>query len=88
MKLKGEYPVIFITFKNQKHLSYDNFEDRIKMLLSNLYKEHDYLLDSPKLSEFDKGEFRDIILRNPSAGPLSESISNLIMKKCIYFMKI
>ncbi len=78
MDLQGEYPVIFITFKNQKHLSYDNFEDGIKMLLSNLYKEHDYLLDSTKLSEFDKGEFRDIILRNPSAGLLSESISNLM----------
>ena len=78
MKLQGEYPVIFLTFKNQKHLSYDNFEDGIKMLLSNLYKEHEYLLDSDKLSKFDKNEFKDIISRNPSIGLLSEGISNLM----------
>ena len=78
MKLQGEYPVIFITFKNQKHLSYDNFEDGIKMLLSNLYREHEYLLHSPKLSEFDKNDFKEVILRNPSIGLLSEGISNLM----------
>ena len=78
MKFQGKYPVVFITFKNQKHISYDNFEDGIKMLLANLYKEHEYLLDSPKLSEFDKTEFRDILSRNPSIGILSECISNLM----------
>ena len=78
IKLQGEYPVVFITFKNQKHLSYNDFEDGIKMLLSNLYKEHEYLLDSSKLSEFDKSEFREILSRNPSIGILSEGISNLM----------
>ena len=33
MKLQGEYPVIFITFKNHKHISYNNFEDGIRVLL-------------------------------------------------------
>ncbi|AQR97819.1 AAA family ATPase [Clostridium saccharoperbutylacetonicum] len=78
MKLQGEYPVVFVTFKNQKHLSYENFEDGIKVLLSSLYNEHEYLLESSKLSEFDKEEFRDIISRNPSQGLLAEGISNLM----------
>ena len=78
MKLQGEYPVIFITFKNHKHISYNNFEDGIKVLLSNLYKEHEYLLDSHKLSEFDKNEFKEIILTKASIARVSESISNLI----------
>lgn len=78
MKLQGEYPVIFITFKNQKHLSYENFEDGIKVLLSNVYKEHEYLLNSDKLSEFDKSDFKEIILRTASIGVLSEGISNLM----------
>ena len=71
MELQGEYPVIFITFKNQKHLSYDNFEDGIKVLISDLYKEHEYLLYSDKLSEFDKNDFKEIILRKASIGILS-----------------
>lgn len=78
MKLQGEYPVIFITFKNQKHISFENFEDGIKVLLSNLYKEHEYLLDSDKLTEFDKNDFKEIILRKASIGNLSEAISSLM----------
>ncbi len=78
MKLQGEYPVIFITFKNQKHISFENFEDGIKVLLSNLYKEHEYLLDSDKLSEFDKNDFKEIISRKASIGSVSESISSLM----------
>lgn len=78
MKLQGEYPVIFITFKNQKHISFEDFKDGIKMLLSNLYKEHEYLLNSDKLSEFDKNDFKEIILRKASIGILSEGISNLM----------
>ncbi|AGY77747.1 AAA family ATPase [Clostridium autoethanogenum] len=78
MKLQGEYPVIFITFKNQKHISFENFEDGIKVLLSNLYKEHEYLLDSDKLTEFDKNDFKEIILRKASIGNVSEAISSLM----------
>ncbi|WPC40079.1 AAA family ATPase [Clostridium sp. JS66] len=78
MKLQGEYPVIFITFKNQKHISFENFEDGIKVLLSNLYKEHEYLLDSDKLTEFDKNDFKEIISRKASIGSVSEAISSLM----------
>jgi hypothetical protein len=78
MELQGQYPVIFITFKNQKHISFEDFQDGIKVLLSNLYKEHEYLLDSNKLSEFDKNDFKEIISRKASIGVLSEGISNLM----------
>ncbi|EHI97946.1 AAA-ATPase-like protein [Clostridium sp. DL-VIII] len=79
MELQGEYPVIFITFKNQKHLSYEDFKTGIQMLLSNLYKEHEYLLESDKLSEFDKADFKEIISRKAPVGIFSEGISNLMM---------
>jgi len=78
MKLQGEYPVIFISFKNQKHISFEDFQDGIRVLLSNLYKEHDYLLDSDKLTEFDKNDFKEIILRKASIAGMSESISTLM----------
>ncbi|MFW2502803.1 AAA family ATPase [Clostridium diolis] len=78
MGLQGQYPVIFITFKNQKHISFEDFQDGIKVLLSNLYKEHEYLLYSNKLSEFDKNDFKEIISRKASIGVLYEGISNLM----------
>lgn len=63
LESQGAYPVIFITFKNQKHLSYEDFKVGIQMMLSNLYKEYEYLLESDKLSEFDKADFKEIISR-------------------------
>ena len=33
MKLQGEYPVIFITFKNQKHMNYEEFLDGMELLI-------------------------------------------------------
>lgn len=78
MKLQGEYPVIFLTFKNQKYLTYEDFKEGIKLLLSNLYKDHEYLLHSDKLSEFDKKDFKEIVSRSASIALLSEGISNLM----------
>ncbi|WP_297424072.1 AAA family ATPase [Clostridium sp.] len=78
MKKQGEYPVIFITFKNEKYLSYEDFKDGMMFLMSNLYKEHEYLLDSGKLSEFDKNDFKDMIMRKASIGALCNGISSLM----------
>ena len=78
MKLQGEYPVIFLTFKNQKYLNFENLEDGIKLLMSNIYMEHDYLLESQKLSEFDKDKFKAILERKGSIVDFSEALSNLM----------
>lgn len=79
LESQGAYPVIYITFKNQKHLSYEDFKVGMQMMLSNLYKEYEYLLESDKLSEFDKADFKEIISRKAPVGVFSEGISNLMM---------
>ncbi|MVX62520.1 AAA family ATPase [Clostridium chromiireducens] len=78
MKLQGKYPTIFLTFKNEKYQCYEDFKDGITLLLSNLYKEHDYLLESDKLSVFDKEDYRSMISRNVSIAYLSNAISMLM----------
>ena len=78
MNLQGEYPVIFITFKNEKYINYDDFKDGITFLMSNLYKEHDYLLESDKLSSIDKKEFTDIIEKKVSIASLCNGLSTLM----------
>lgn len=78
MKLQGKYPTIFLTFKNEKYQCYEDFKDGITLLLSNLYKEHDYLLESDKLSVFDKEEYRSMISRSVSIAYLSNAISMLM----------
>jgi hypothetical protein len=78
MKLQGKYPTIFLTFKNEKYQCYEDFKDGITLLLSNLYKEHDYLLESDKLSLLDKKEYKDMMSRNVSIAYLSNAISMLM----------
>jgi len=78
MKLQGEYPVIFITFKNQKHISFEDFQDGIAVLLSNLYREHEYLLGSDKLTENDKEKYQAYLKEEINTATLQNSISDLM----------
>lgn len=78
MKLQGEYPVIFITFKNVKYFNYEDFEDGLMFLLSNLYKEHEYLIESDKLSKIDKQDYIDMMERKASTAALCNGISSLM----------
>ncbi|HBJ1651629.1 AAA family ATPase [Clostridium botulinum] len=78
MKKQGAYPVIFLTFKNEKHLSFENFQDGIKSVMYNIYMDHYYLLESEKLSQFDKERFKEILDRKGSIVEFSEALSNLM----------
>jgi len=78
MKMQGKYPVIFLTLKNQKYLNFENIEDGIKLLMSNIYMEHDYLLESEELSVFDKDKFKAILERKGSIVDFLEGLSNLM----------
>ncbi|WP_294407033.1 AAA family ATPase [uncultured Clostridium sp.] len=78
MKMQGEYPVIFVSFKNQKYDTYDGASQGIALLLANLYNEHRYLLDSDKLSEEDKEKFKNILKESGSEADKAEGISTLM----------
>ncbi|NFG28451.1 AAA family ATPase [Clostridium botulinum] len=78
MKMQGAYPVIFLTFKNEKHLSFENLQEGIKSVMYNIYMDHYYLLESEKLSQFDKERFKEILDRKGSIVEFSEALSNLM----------
>src|ERR1700734_764374 len=46
---QNKYPVIFLSFKDLKDSHYDDFYQSFCQLLSSLYTEHAYLLESSKL---------------------------------------
>ena len=78
MELQGEYPVIFITFKNQKHIDYIEFVDGISNLISNLYRDHEYLLSSNKLTENDKIKYEKFLNEEVNTAILQNGISELM----------
>lgn len=59
-KLQGTYPVISLSFANVKEKSYQATRKKICQLITKLYAEHSYLLDSNLLYETDRDYFRRV----------------------------
>jgi len=59
-KLQGTYPVIVLSFADIKETSYRSAQKRICQLITNLYNQCDFLLDSGKLNEKEKGQYQSI----------------------------
>ena len=55
---QGKYPIIFIGFKAFKCKDFETFKEDFKKILSDCYKNYEYLLSSDKLTELDKGKIR------------------------------
>ncbi len=61
-KHQNQYPVINISLKDVKEKKWDNCFESFKTVISQLYKNHDYLLTSDKLADNEKELVNDIIL--------------------------
>ena len=48
----NQYPTIFVSFRQVDGLNFNGAYDMLTMVISELYKEHLYLLDSDKISEY------------------------------------
>jgi len=62
----SKYPVIFITFKDIKHLTWEESLEALKIIISQIFESHDYLLDNNNLSERQFIDFKEIINRTAS----------------------
>ncbi len=60
----GQYPVIFISFKDIVASNYTEACDLLAVTISKLASHHEYLLNSPKLSPLDKRNFEILIDNN------------------------
>ncbi|HVY53967.1 MAG TPA: AAA family ATPase [Gammaproteobacteria bacterium] len=81
-KHQGKYPVIFATFKDIKESSYQAAVNQIKILIQNLFDEHDAVLQSPKLSEINKKIFENYLSGSVNNEELQAAI--LFLSKCLY----
>lgn len=59
-KLQGTYPVISISFANVKERNYVSAREKICQLLTNLYVQYSFLLNSQVLTEKDREYFNRI----------------------------
>jgi Predicted AAA-ATPase/PD-(D/E)XK nuclease superfamily len=79
---QGQYPVIFMTFKDVKDHGFEHALQKMMMLMAEVYKEHRYLLSSPRLSEEDKIFYKAILNAKVDQSMLEGSIKKLTA--CLY----
>ena len=87
MQKQGKYPVIFITFKDVKTNKFNDCMDAIKSILSSLYIEHTYLLDTDLMHSFEKNVYNQIIDKSANQAEYANSLKNLC-KHLYQFHKI
>lgn len=74
---QGKYPVIFLTFKDVKFDTWDATIDKIRGLLQEEYGRHQELLNSDKLSQYEKKYFTKIISATANEVELTSSLERL-----------
>ena len=67
-KWMNQYPVLFLSFKDVDGLTFSSAYEMLSSTLTDLCKEHLYLLDSERLNAYDKA-----ILERLAAGRASET---------------
>jgi hypothetical protein len=77
MNLQGKYPVIYLTFKDEKHSSLDGFIQGIKELISSLYIEHIACLNNNELYDIEKVYYDDVLNQKKSLTSLGNSLKKL-----------
>ena len=74
-KEQGQYPVIFLSLKDLKALTWEQMEKAIKSAISRLFSEYKYLLND--LDKFDTLTFENILLKNTDLEDLKETLKFL-----------
>jgi Predicted AAA-ATPase/PD-(D/E)XK nuclease superfamily len=80
--LQGKYPVIFLTFKELKDISWPEACDNFQIIVSKEYQRHAYLLQSEALSASEKADYLAILERTASQALFGTSLQFLM--SCLY----
>ena len=75
IKEQGQYPVIFISMKGIKDITWEQAKSSLKILISKLYSEFKYLLDN--LDEFDLPRFKKYLLADIDFANLKNALEFL-----------
>ena len=86
-KHQGQYPVIFLTFKDVKFDSWEATIDKIKGLLQAEFGRHLELQNSDKLAEYEREYFSKILEGKANEVDLTSSFENLSKMLCKHYGK-
>ncbi|MDJ0838528.1 MAG: AAA family ATPase [Acidobacteriota bacterium] len=72
----GRYPVIFLTFKDLKADTFDDFLDLFRNMMAKAFRDRKYLMED--LDEFDAEDFRKIAKKQGNPADLKDSLTLLM----------
>jgi hypothetical protein len=77
MTHQGQYPIIYLTFKDVKQNNWDDCYDKVRKVISSEFSRHKYLYESDALSEFEKKSFYSVLEGSASRATLENSLKDL-----------
>ena len=63
----NQYPTVFVSFRQVDGLDFSGAYDMLTLVIADLFKRHMYLLDSDKISDYDKDIVKQLICGDASA---------------------
>lgn len=86
-KWMNQYPTIFLSFKDVDGLSFASAYNMLSATVTDLYKEHLYLLDSDKINLYDKKIIGRIVEGKASVTEVKKSLELLIEVMRVHYGK-
>ena len=86
-KWMNQHPTIFLSFKDVDGLTFLSAYDMLSATVTDLYKQHLYLLESNKVNSYDKEIIRKFVEGKASVTEVKKSLSLLIMTMRAHYGK-
>lgn len=83
----NQYPVIFLSFKDVDGLTFTSAYEMLAATITDLYKEHLYLLGSDKINPYDQEIIRRLVEGKASVTEVKRSLSLLITFMKMFYGK-
>ncbi len=77
MKYQGQYPVIFLSFKDIKSTSFASAYNDFCNLLSHTYEQHVQVLTDTKLSDHQKDKYKSVLNRTAAETDIKNALKDL-----------
>lgn len=74
---QGQYPVIYLTFKDVKALDWEACQDHMKRVIADEYARHREMLGEPSMTETERETFRGIIQLQEASAAYEQSLKKL-----------
>ncbi len=76
-KHQNKYPVINISLKDIKTANWERFYEKFKTEISDLYNKYINLLESPKINNFEKENFKQVLQGTATQARIEYSLKHL-----------